>query len=153
MTLGARSRWSETLQIDHSIRWGRWRVGADAHSPAVAAMAAVPIRTQLAFGQSIAYSTPNGPEFRLQLGQDRDAMRMLDDSYISADRYSRITASLDLSRYLQTRFERSDLQLKVDYRKIVDRSDGEFMLGEEIIDRWADADRREGLLISFGMKL
>jgi hypothetical protein len=142
------------VQVDHSIRWGRWRFGADAaFTRGSGDGSSAYLERSWAFGQSVAYSTPNGPEFRLQFGQDRDALRMLDDSYVSADRYSRITASLDLSRYLQTRFERSDLKLTVDYRKTVDRTDGEFMLGEEIIDHWIDADRREGLLISFGMKL
>lgn len=154
VTAGTGSRLSETFQIDHGIRWGRWRFSADASLSRDSGDGPNAYgERSWSFGQSIAYSAPNGPEFRLQLGQDRGAMRMLDDSFISADRYSRITASLDLSRYLQTRFERSDLKLTVDYRKTIDRTDGEFMLGEEIIDRWIDADRREGLLISFGMKL
>ena len=153
-TAGTRSGSTETYQVYHGVRRGHWRFGLDASLTRSRYDGSGSFRDRsLSFGQSIAYSTPNGPEFRLQFGQDRNAMRMLDDSYVSADRYSRITASLDLSRYLQTRFERSDLKLTVDYRKTVDRTDGEFMLGEETIDHWIDADRREGLLISFGMKL
>ena len=151
---GTRSGSTETYQLYHAVRRGHWRFGFDASlSRSRYDGSGSYSDRSLSFGQSIAYSARNGPEFRLHLGQDRSAMRMLDDSYVSDDRYSQITASLDLSRYLQTRFERSDLRLTLDYRKMVDRTDGEFMLGEEIIDRWIDADRREGLLISFGMKL
>jgi hypothetical protein len=72
---------------------------------------------------------------------------------VSADSYSSITASLDLSKYLQKRFERDDLRLTFDYRKTVDSSEAEFSLYDELVDRWIDSDRREGFLMSFGMKL
>ncbi len=154
MTAGARSRWSETFQVDHSLRWGRWRFSADASLSRGSGDGTSAYRERnWSFGQSIAYSAPNGPEFKLHLGQDRGAMRMLDDSFHSDDRFSQITASLDLSRYLQKRLERDDLQLRLDYRKMIDRSDAEFLIDEGIIDRWLDGDRREGLLVSFGMNL
>ena len=105
------------------------------------------------FGQSISYTRPNGPEFRLSLGQDRDRLWMSDASFASADSYSRVTASLDLSSYLQKRFERSDLRLTLDYRKSLARSDMEMNLFDEMVERWVEGDRREGFLMSFGMKL
>ena len=79
-------------------------------------------------------------------------MRMADDSYVFADHYSQVTASLDLSRYLQKRFDRSDLRLTLDYRKAIQRSDSEAQF-DELVERWVEGDRREGLLMSFGMKL
>ena len=80
-------------------------------------------------------------------------MHSLDDSYASDDRYSNITASLDLSSYLQKQFERTDLRLTLDYRKTMERSDGEMSLYDEMVERWTDGNRREGFLMSFGMKL
>lgn len=154
MSEGARSWASETVQVDHSIRRGNWRFGLDAAmtrtrgdgGPAYG-------ESSLSFGQSIAYSAPNGPEFRLQLGQDRGSTRMADDSYASSDSYSSITASLDLSRYLQARFERPDLRLTLDYRKALDRTESEMSLYDQLVERWDDTYRREGLLLSFGMVL
>jgi hypothetical protein len=54
---------------------------------------------------------------------------------------------------LQTRFERSDLRLTLDYRKALTRSDVEMSLFDEMAERWIEGDRREGFLMSFGMKL
>lgn len=154
LTDAATDRASETIQLSHSIRRGHWRFGLDASLSRLTGTGASGFANRsLSFGQSVAYSAPNGPEFRLQLGQDRGAMRQHDDSYVAADSYSSITASLDLSRYLQKRFERDDLRLTFDYRKAVDRSDSQVSFEEELIDRWTDHDRREGFLLSFGMKL
>lgn len=154
ITAGGRSGRSETYQLYHWLQRGNWRFGIDASlSRSRFEGAGGYDDRSLSFGQSVAYSAPNGPELRLQLGQDRGGMRLDDDSYSSLDRYSQITASLDLSRYLQARFERSDLKLTLDYRKTVDRSDAEIELVDETIERWVDGDRREGFLVSFGMKL
>ena len=154
LTDEARSGSTETFSVDHFVRRGNWRFGLDASlsRSRFDGVSGFSDRS-LSFGQSIAYSAPDGPEFRLQLGQDRGAMRMRDDSYVSADHYSQITASLDLSRYLQKRFERPDLRLTLDYRKVVDGSDSELRFEEELVDRWVDGYRREGVLMSFGMKL
>ena len=152
LTDGVAGRLSETMQVSHAVRHGNWRFGMDASVSRMSADSGDSDRS-LSFGQSVAYSAPDGPEFRLQLGQDRSAMRMHDDSFAMSDSTSSITASLDLSRYLQQRFERPDLRLTLDYRKAVDRSESEMNLYEETIDRWVDDDRREGFLVSFGMKL
>jgi hypothetical protein len=145
---------SETAQISHMVRRGHWRFGLDASVARMSGGSSGGYSdSSLSFGQSVAYSAPGGPEFRLHLGQDRSAMRQDDDSFVMDDSYSSITASLDLSRYLQQRFERPDLRLTLDYRKAVDRSESEMSLYEETIDRWVDDDRREGVLVSFGMKL
>lgn len=153
-TDGARSSASDTLQLAHSVRRGHWRFGVDATLTRSRGDGANAYDERgLSFGQSIAYSAPNGPELRLQLGQDRGTMRMADDSYASLDRASSITASVDLSRYLQARFERPDLRLTLDYRKALERSDAEMSLYDELVERWVDGYRREGLLVSFGMVL
>jgi hypothetical protein len=154
LTSGAQSRSSETMQVSHFVRRGNWRFGLDASLVSGSGEGSSGYHERgWSFGQSIAYSAPNGPEFRLALGQDRDVMRMRDDSFASTDNYSRITASLDLSRYLQKRFERPDLRLTVDYRKALERSDSEMDLYDEMVERWVDGYRREGFLMSFGMKL
>ena len=151
---GSMDRSSETIQLSHSLRRGHWRFGLDASLSRMQGEGGSGYSDRsLSFGQSVAYSAPNGPELRLQLGQDRAAMRQLDDSYVASDSYSSVTASLDLSRYLQKRFERDDLRLTFDYRKAVDRSDSEMSFEDELIERWTDHDRREGFLLSFGMKL
>lgn len=149
-----RSWTSETFQLSHSLAWGNWRIGMDASVVRIRGEGSSGYDDRaLSFGQSLAYSVPDGPQFRLELGQDRSAMRMHDDSYLSSDSYSSVTASLDLSRYLQKRFERPDLRLTLDYRKAVERSDSEMSLYDELVERWIDGSRREGLLMSFGMKL
>jgi hypothetical protein len=154
LTGDARSRSSEAFVADHSIRRGNWRFGVDAMLTRSRGEGSFDsAQRDLSFGQSIAYSVKDGPEFQLHLGQDRSRMRLNENSYVSADRYSSITASLDLSKYLQKRFERDDLRLTFDYRKIVDRSEAEFTDYDELVDRWIDSDRREGFLMSFGMKL
>ncbi len=145
---------SETVQISHAVRRGHWRFGLDASVSRTSGDSGSAYSDRsLSFGQSVAYSAPGGPEFRLHLGQDRSAMRQDGDGFAMDDRYSSITASLDLSRYLQQRFERPDLRLTLDYRKAVDRSESELSLYDELVDRWTDHDRREGFLLSFGMKL
>ena len=154
LTDGVADQSSETIQVSHLVRRGHWRFGLDASVSRMGGDSGSGYSDRsLSFGQSVAYSAPGGPELRLHLGQDRSAMRQNDDSYVLADSYSSITASLDLSRYLQQRFERPDLRLTVDYRKAVDRSESEMSLYEDVIDRWSDNDRREGFLVSFGMKL
>jgi hypothetical protein len=150
----ARSRFNETLTADHLVRFGNWRLGLDVSLSRMSSDGANSFDEQsLSFGQSIAYSITDGPQLRISLGQDRGQMRTDGDSYASADRYSSVTASLDLSKYLQKRFERDDLRLTFDYRKTVDSSEAEFSLYDELVDRWIDSDRREGFLMSFGMKL
>jgi hypothetical protein len=154
LTDGVADRLSETMQVGHAVRRGHWRFGLDASLSRMSGdSGGGDSDRSLSFGQSVAYSAPDGPEFRLQLGQDRTAMRSNDGSFAMSDSYSSITASLDLSRYLQQRFERPDLRLTLDYRKTVDRSESEMSLEDELIDRWSDDDRREGFLVSFGMKL
>lgn len=148
------SRATEMVQVFHSVRRGNWRFGLDASLTRSSGDGGNGFADRsLSFGQSIAYSAPGGPELRLQLGQDRAVLRMTDDSYVSSDRYSRISASLDLSRYLQKRFERDDLKLTLDYRRALERSDSAISLSDELVERWVDGDRREGFLMSFGMKL
>ena len=154
LTTGAQSRSSETMQASHFIRYGNWRFGLDASLTRGTGDGSSGYgERSWSFGQSVSYTRPNGPEFRLSLGQDRDLLRMSDASFASSDSYSRITASLDLSRYLQKRFERSDLHLTLDYRKSLSRSDMEMNLFDEMVERWVEGDRREGFLMSFGMKL
>ena len=154
LTPGARSYSTEMMQASHFVRRGNWRFGADAALTTGAGDGGNGEYDERAwsFGQSVAYSTPDGPEFRLALGQDRGVMRVT-DSFASADNYSRITASLDLSRYLQKRFERPDLRLTLDYRKALERSETELNLFDQMVERWVDGYRREGFLMSFGMKL
>jgi len=153
LTEGAGSSTSETYEISQFVRRGHWRFGLDASLYRARGEGSAGYDDKsLSFGQSIAYSVTDGPQFSLHLGQDRGESRRLDDSYLSSDRYSSITASLDLSRYLQKRFERPDLRFTLDYRKTVDRTD-ETDVYDELVERWVDGNRREGFLMSFGMKL
>ena len=154
ITAGSQSRSNETMQVSHYVRRGNWRFGLDAALTRGTGDGSTGYgERSWSFGQSVSYIEPNGPEFRLSLGQDRDNLRMSDASFTSSDSYSQITASLDLSKYLQKRFERSDLHLTLDYRKSLARSDMEMSLFDEMIERWVERDRREGFLMSFGMKL
>ena len=151
---GSQTRSTEVLQASHFVRRGNWTFGLDAAvTRSIGDGLAGYREAGTSFGQSVAYSTPGGPEFRLQLGQDRGAMHAPDDSFAFSDNYSAVTATLDLSRYLQKRFERDDLKLTIDYRRALERSESETVLDDELVERWIYGDRREGLLMSFGMKL
>jgi hypothetical protein len=153
LTGGASSSTGETFSVSQYVTRGHWRFGLDASLYRTRGEDGTGYADKsLSFGQSVAYSVEDGPEFSLRLGQDRGEARRLDDSYFSSDRYSSITASLDLSRYLQKRFERPDLRLTLDYRKAVDRTD-ETDVYDSLVERWVDGNRRQGLLMSFGMKL
>ncbi len=68
--------------------------------------------TTFSGGQTIAYGRPNGPQFRLRLGQEQNQMRLNDETYYSSQDTFGLTATLDLSRYLQWRFERPDLRVR-----------------------------------------
>ena len=154
LTEDTADRLSETFQASHAVRRGNWRFGLDAALSTHSGEGTNGFRDKaLSFGQSVAYSAPGGPEFRLLLGQDRASIRQIDESYVSTDSYSSVTASLDLSAYLQERFERPDLRLTLDYRKALESSEAEMHLYDELVERWTDDYRREGVLLSFGMKL
>jgi len=154
LSAGTQTSTEETLDVSHSVRRGHWRFGLDASLTRAGGGGAAGYRDRsLSFGQSVSYSATGGPEFRLQLGQDRGSEQFGDLSYASTDRFSSITASLDLSHYLQKRFERPDLHLTLDYRKTVDRSNGQMSLYDELVEQWLDRNRREGFLMSFGMNL
>jgi hypothetical protein len=154
ITAGSQSRSNETMQVSHFVRRGNWRFGLDAALTRGAGDGSRGYgERSWSFGQSVSYTRPDGPEFRLSMGQDRDRLWTSDASFASSDSYSQITASLDLSSYLQKRFERSDLRLTLDYRKSLSRSDMEMSLFDEMVEHWVEGDRREGFLMSFGMKL
>lgn len=152
--VGMADRQDEYLQLSHSVRWKNWRFGGDAmFSSGSSEGTRGSADRSVSLGGSLAYYVADGPQLRLQIGQDMGASRLNDDSFASRERYSSITGSLDLSRYLQRQFDRPDLHLNLDYRRALSRDDSSFSLFGDAVERLMDGYDRSGFLVSFGMKL
>ena len=153
VTPGLTGTLDQMFMAAHTIRWNGWRFGVDA---VLTRTASTGLRgysdTTFTIGQTIAYSRPNGPEFRLQVGKDQARSRLNDDSYLSSESTFNVTASLDLTRHLRKRFERDDLHLTIDYRKRIDERQYKLTDSGELLDRWTEHYQPGGLLVSFGMK-
>ena len=150
--LGRRNE--QVVQLSHMVRAGDWRFGVDAMVAKSSSTRGSGLSDRtVAMGGSIAYEVKDGPRLMVQLSNDRGRMAAEDDSFLTAQRGQQISATLDLTDYLRKRFERSDLRLKIDYRKQIDRSTTEVSAYQQLIDRWTEGYGGEGLLVSFGMKL
>jgi len=144
----------QVVQLSHMVRKGDWRFGVDAMiSQSSSTRGSGLADRTVAIGGLIAYEVANGPRLMVQLSDDRGRMAADDDSFLTAQRGQQISASLDLTDYLRKRFDRSDLKLKIDYRKQLDRSTTEVSAYQQLIDRWTEGYAGEGLLVAFGMKL
>lgn len=144
----------KVVQLSHMVRKGDWRFGIDGMVATTTASGGSGLSDRaVALGGSIAYDVANGPRLMLQLSDDRGQMANEDDSYLTARRGQQISFSLDLTDYLRKRFERTDLRLKLDYRKQLDRAITEVSVYQQLLDRWTDDASGEGVLLSFGMKL
>lgn len=151
-SLGRREE--QVVQLSHMVRTGAWRFGVDAMISQSSSSRGNGLADRtVAIGGSIAYEVANGPRLMVQLSDDRGRMAAEDDSFLTAQRGQQISASLDLTDYLRKRFDRSDLKLKIDYRKQLDRSTTEVSAYQQLIDRWTEGYAGEGLLVSFAMKL
>ena len=147
-------REERVVNLSHMVRAGDWRFGVDAMVAKSSSTRGSGLSDRtVAMGGSIAYEVKDGPRLMVQLSNDRGRMAAEDDSFLTAQRGQQISASLDLTDYLRKRFERSDLRLKIDYRKQLDRSTTEISAYQQLIDRWTEGYGGEGLLVSFGMKL
>ena len=147
-------REERVVNLSHMVRAGDWRFGVDAMVAKSSSTRGSGLSDRtVAMGGSIAYEVKDGPRLMVQLSNDRGRMAAEDDSFLTAQRGQQISASLDLTDYLRKRFDRSDLRLKIDYRKQLDRSTTEVSAYQQLIDRWTEGDGGEGLLVSFGMKL
>ncbi|HET7575269.1 MAG TPA: hypothetical protein VFK19_01730 [Sphingomicrobium sp.] len=152
--IGLADRTDDYLQISHSFRWGSWRFGVDGMLSTGSSGGIRGSRDRtLSLGGSLAYYLADGPQLRLQIGQDQTASRLNDDSFVSNEHYSNITGSLDLSRYLQRQFDRDDLHLTLDYRRALDRDESTISMFDDAIERLIDGYTRSGFLFSFGMNL
>jgi hypothetical protein len=154
LTGGVQGRTDQYLQLSHSVRWHDWQFGADAMLSTGSSVGARGSKDKtLSWGGSVSYFVADGPEFSLQVGQDKIASQLNDDSYLSTERYSSITGSLDLSRYLQRRFGRKDLHLRLDYRRALNVDNSSLSTFGEAVQRLIDRYDRSGLLVSFSMNL
>ena len=141
------------LQLSHVIRRGDWSAGIDAFSSNYSSSRGAGFSDQgFSLGGMISYSRPNGPQMQIRLGRDRGQSSNDDQSFMSSQRFSSVTASLDLTQYVRRQFDRDDLRLTIDYRRRIESSDTVETF-DYVIDRWSENERREGLLVSFGMKL
>lgn len=148
------TRRDETLQLSHMVRWNGWRVGVDGmmSSNSFDKGSGQTDRTN-SLGGSIAYSRPNGPQLMVRMGRDESRGRSDNGNFRSSQDYSSITTSLDLTDYLRKRFDRQDLRLKLEYRKRIEVSNYNISDFDQPYELWSDRYQREGLLVSFGMKL
>lgn len=144
----------QVVQLSHMVRKGAWRFGVDAMRARSSSTRGSGLADRsVSFGGSVAYDAPGGPRLLVQLGRDQGLMRTDDDSFLASRQGQQVSATLDLTDYLRKRFDRPDLRLKIDYRKQLDRSTTAISAVEELVERWTDGYRGEGLLVSFGMKL
>ena len=145
----------ESVELSHMVRWSGWRAGVDAMVTRSASSNARGYRqTSYSAGSTIAYQRVDGPEFMLRIGRDRDRMRLNDRSYLSANDGFRLSASLDLTAYLNKQFDRKDLRLRIEYRKLLEgRNENVFDPELALFDRLVDRLDRNVFQLSFGMKL
>lgn len=141
------------IQLSHVIRRGDWSVGIDAVSSKYSSSRGDGFSDRsFSLGGMISYNRPNGPQMQIRLGRDQSRSGNDDESFMSSQRFSSVTASLDLTQYVRHHFDRDDLRLTIDYRRRIESSEMVETFNYAL-DRWSENERREGLLVSFGMKL
>ena len=150
----AGSRDDTYLDVSHTVRRGNWRFGVDATVSSNAAFGRKTYRDHsISFGPTVSYSNPGGPEFSLRVGRDKGQSAVADGSYLSSQHSTAVVAGLDLTDYLRNRFERSDLSFKIEYRKRLNSSTDTYSLFEQELYRQTESYAREGLLVTFGMRI
>ena len=153
LTLSRPTSVDRFYQASHTVRWNGWRVGVD-----VTAMnrSAQGLRgfddTSYSFSQSLAYSRLTGPEFSLRVGQEQSRMAFNDGSYATRQDSRRITLSLDLTAWLRKRLDRSDIHLRLDYRHRFEANTEEFEFIDDVLEQYRDRNRRQGILLTYGMR-
>ena len=142
-----------TLQASHMVRRGGWRIGVDGVLFESSTPGSGARDRTLMIGQTLAYSRIGGPEFMLRVGQDRIRSTARDGTYDSAIRASRITATLDLTQVMRRRLKRQDVGLKLEYRRRLDDGEYSYSSFDDVFERFTDSQQRQGLLLTFHMKL
>lgn len=149
--LGSRS--DTSLQLSHMVRWNGWRAGVDGTVTRSQSSRQSGYRsTSYSTGATLAYQVTNGPEFMFQLGRDRDRTLLNDRSYQSANDGTRLTASLDLTAFINHRFARHDMRLRLDVRTLIEaRQDDLFDPEQQLFEQLYDRRARDVVQLSFGM--
>ena len=149
------SRADSSFQVAHMVRWSGWRAGLDATVTRSNSTSGTGYRsTSYSGGATLAYQLKNGPEFKLQVGRDLDRMALNDRSYLSANDGTRLTASLDLTAWLNHSFARKDLRLRFEFRQLLEAGREDLLDPEQqLFDRLYDRRNRDVVQISFGMAL
>ncbi len=142
-----------TLQASHMVRWGGWRLGVDGVLLDSSSPVSGSRDRTLMIGQTLAYSRIGGPELMLRVGQDRIRSSARDGTYNSAIRASRVTATLDLTHVLRRKLKRQDIGLKLEYRRRLDDGEYSYTSFDDVFERFTDSQQRQGLLLTFHMKL
>ena len=147
------TREDSTFQLSHMVRWNGWRAGIDGSVTRSTSSKTSGYRaTSYSAGSTLAYQVTGGPEFMLQLGRDRDRMALNNRSYLSANDGTRLTASLDLTAWLNHRFARKDLRLRFDFRKLLEARQEELLDPEQqLFDQLYDRRNRDVVQLSFGL--
>ena len=147
------SREESTFQLSHMVRWHGWRAGIDGTvTRSTSSKTSGYGATSYSAGSTLAYQVTDGPEFTLQLGRDHDRMTLNDRSYLSANDGTRLTASLDLTAWLNHRFARKDLRFRFEFRKLLEAQQEERLDPEQqLFDRLYDRRDRDVVQVSFGM--
>ena len=63
-----------------------------------------------------------------------------------------IGASLDLTAWLRKRLDRSDIHLRLDYRHRFEANTEEFEFIDDVLEQYRDRNRRQGILLTYGMR-
>lgn len=145
---------SYLLDVSHTIRWGAWRVGVGGMLIDYSSESQRGFEDATLSGSFLlAYEVTGGPNFNFRVGHDSDQFSMVDESFASKRSASDLTVSLDLSAYVRKHIGRPDTRLTFEFRKKLDHTVETSPLAEWNFEESVVQNNREGLLISFGMRL
>ena len=139
----------ELLDLSHSYKVGHWSFTAgislfDVHSQSQANGYS---DTSVSGTFSISYTAPNGPEFRAGLGHSRGEFAFEDDfgREESGENGLSLSASLDLTKFMQEYFDRPNLKFHAEYRRNLNETSSSTLNSKET--------EREAFLLHFRASL
>lgn len=145
---------NQLLDVSHSVRWSRWRIGAGGTLTDYVSVARSGFDNATLSGSfDIAYEVAGGPKFKLRVGHDRDRFAVGDDSFLSTARTSDIAISADLSTYVCRELDRRDIYLTFEYRRKLDNAVDAMSLSDGYFEEFTTQNDRDGFLLSFGGRL
>ena len=144
------------FMIDHSFDLGDWSLGANIlinNSSAGDRALSDTDNSFTYYGLSARYRVKDGVEFDFSIGRDALAFESDAGAFQFRDRTTRIEASIDFSQMLQSRFNRSDIHLRLEGRLDLGKSGFEVRYFDELLLDEFETSNAQGVLLTFGMRL